>query len=452
LTDSLQPTEPREREREFQLLADALPVLVSYLEADNGEVRYRFANKIYEEWFPHKREDIQGRLVREVVGEAAYANVRPYVERALAGERLTFEQFMPYQDGPQRHIRVEYVPRLARDGSGKVEGIYTLVQDITAAKAAEAALRESEEDYRWAAELNPQVAWTAMPDGQLDRVAPRWAEWTGGSGLGSSYAEGLHPDDVQPTFDAWGHSVATGEPYDIVHRVKRTNGEFRWIRSRAYPRRDEAGRIIRWYGSTEDIHDQKTAEDHLKLMVLELNHRVKNNLATVQSIAVQTLRGSESPAEAREAFLQRITALAAAHDILTREQWEGVGVAEVARGVLDPLTATRDRIRLAGPEVRLGPKATLSLAMAFHELGTNALKYGALSGPEGWVDIIWSDGGELRLTWSEHGGPPVTQPTRRGFGTRLLERGVASELKGEVKLTYAPEGLICTIWAPLETG
>ena len=147
-------------------------------------------------------------------------------------------------------------------------------------------VRESEDHYRHAVELNPQVTWTALPDGQLNRVSQRWMDWTGTSGLGSTYGDGLHPDDVQRTFDVWGRSVATGEPYDIVHRVRRTSGEYRWIRSRAFPRRDEHGCIVRWYGTTEDIHEQKTAEDHLKLMVLELNHRVKNNLATVQAIAV----------------------------------------------------------------------------------------------------------------------------------------------------------------------
>jgi len=311
-------------------------------------------------------------------------------------------------------------------------------------------VRESAEDYRYAAELNPQVVWTASSDGQLDRVAPRWREWTGTSGLGSTYAEGLHPDDVQRTFEVWGASVATGEPYDIVHRVRRLNGAHRWIRSRAFPRRNDLGQILRWYGSTEDIHEQQVAEDHLRLMVLELNHRVKNSLATVQSIAVQTLRGAESPAEAREALLGRITALAAAHDILTREQWDGAGVGEVAHGVLDALTGARERLRVSGPVVRLDAKMALSLSMAFYELGSNALKYGALSGAHGQVTLAWTvEANELRVTWTEQGGPPVTQPTRRGFGSRLLERGLAAELEGEVRLSFDPGGLICTIRAAL---
>lgn len=199
----------------------------------------------------------------------------------------------------------------------------------------------------------------------------------------------------------------------------------------------------------------REAEEHLRLMVLELNHRVKNNLATVQAIAVQTLRGTESPAEAREAFLQRITALATAHDILTREQWEGAGVAEIAEGVLRALDGAEERVKLEGPGLRLSPKAALSLSMAFHELGTNALKYGALSMPAGEVRLSWRTAGTpatLEVDWEERGGPPVVTPTARGFGSRLLERGLAAELRGEVQMIFEPEGFRCTIRAPLDAA
>ena len=196
----------------------------------------------------------------------------------------------------------------------------------------------------------------------------------------------------------------------------------------------------------------REAEEHLRLMGLELNHRVKNNLATVQAIAIQTLRGTESPAEAREAFLRRISALAAAHDILTREQWDGAGVAEIAEGVLGALDGAAARVKLQGPVLRLSSKAALSLSMAFHELGTNALKYGALSRPDGEVRLAWRSGGEpamLELDWNERGGPPVSAPAARGFGSRLLERGLAAELSGEVRMFFEPAGLRCTIRAPL---
>jgi PAS domain S-box-containing protein len=339
-------------------------------------------------------------------------------------------------------------------------GVTVVLTDITERieaqrrlEAAAAALRESEEDLRHAAELNPQVQWRALPSGELDRVTQRWRDWTGTAP--ADLAQVVHPEDAEASFAAWRHSRTTGEPVDMVHRVRFRSGEYRWLRTRAFARRDEAGAIVRWYGTTEDIHDQKLAEEHLNLLVLELNHRVKNNLATVQAIAMQTLRGARDLDEARLAFLDRIAALATAHDVLKRDRWEGVSIAETAKAVLAAIPEGADRIRLDGGDVRLPPQVAMSLSMAFHELGTNALKYGALSTPEGRVTVGWTlegAGPTLRLTWAETGGPPVSPPTSRGFGSRLLERGLANELQGEVKMIFDPAGLRCEIVAPVRSS
>jgi PAS domain S-box-containing protein len=150
-------------------------------------------------------------------------------------------------------------------------------------RRAEQELRESEEHYRNAAELNPQVPWTATPDGQLDRVAARWREWTGTSGLGESWGEGLHPDDLGYTTDAWIRSVTTGIPYDVEHRVKMRSGEYRWARSRAFPRRDAEGRIVKWYGATEDIHKRKVAEDELHRLNATLEQQIAERTAALRA-------------------------------------------------------------------------------------------------------------------------------------------------------------------------
>jgi PAS domain S-box-containing protein len=187
-------------------------------------------------------------------------------ERAaiLASGRTFYEseRRVVWPDGQVRHLYGR--GRVERDESGRPLRLVAVYLDETERKLAGAQLRESEADYRAAAELNPQVAWTARPDGQLDRVAERWRRWTGTSGLGDSWGEGLHPDDLPRTVEAWTRSVATGEPYDVEHRVKMLSGEYRWARSRAFPRRDEAGRILRWYGATEDIHERKLAEKALE--------------------------------------------------------------------------------------------------------------------------------------------------------------------------------------------
>jgi PAS domain S-box-containing protein len=316
---------------------------------------------------------------------------------------------------------------------------------------AEQSLRESEDHYRQTVELNPQVTWTALPDGRLNRVAGRWAEWTGGSGLGDSWAEGLHPEDRAASLEAWGLSLASGEPYDVEHRVRRRDGSYRWARSRAFPRRDGEGGILLWYGSTEDIHERKIAEEHQRLLINELNHRVKNTLATVQAIAFQTLKGDIPLGEARARFEARLMALSRAHNLLTEQNWGRASLERVVADATEHLAGEQRRFEVTGEPVWLAPRAALALALALHELGTNAAKYGALSQDGGRVAIAWRrEIGRLRLDWKEQGGPPVAEPPQRGFGSRLIEKGLEADFGGTARLLFEPDGLRCAIDASLE--
>ncbi|WP_225421078.1 sensor histidine kinase [Sphingomonas parva] len=317
---------------------------------------------------------------------------------------------------------------------------------------AERSLRESEDHYRHTVELNPQVTWTATPDGALNRVARRWEEWTGTTGLGDSWAEGIHPEDVPASFAAWRHSLETGDVYDIEHRLKLRDGSFRWARSRAFPRHGKDGAILLWYGSTEDIHERKVAEEHQRLLINELNHRVKNTLASVQAIAFQTLKGDVSLAEARARFEARLLALSRAHNLLTERNWEGAGLERIVRDATEHLAGDTSRFELRGEgELSLRPRAALALALALHELVTNAAKYGARSSERGRVSIAWrEEQGTLLLEWKETGGPEVNAPERRGFGSRLIERGLAPDLAGRADLDFEPDGLRCTIRASVE--
>ncbi len=313
---------------------------------------------------------------------------------------------------------------------------------------AEQSLVESEDHHRHAVELNPQVTWTAEADGQLNRVADRWNVWTGTSGLGGTWVDAIHPDDRRSSLDAWGLSVETGEPYDIEHQVRMVDGSCRWARSRAYPRRRESGEICLWYGTTEDVHERKVAEEHQRLLIDELNHRVKNTLASVQGIAFQTLRGEVSLAEARARFEARLIALSGTHNLLTEENWGGASLERVVAGSIAHLAGEIGRCDVAGDPLRLAPRAALALAMALHELGTNAAIYGALSVDGGRVSIDWTrEGDKLHLIWRESGGPKVEPPGRRGFGSRLIERGLAAHLGGTAALIFEPAGLRCDIHA-----
>jgi two-component sensor histidine kinase len=206
----------------------------------------------------------------------------------------------------------------------------------------------------------------------------------------------------------------------------------------------------------QDITERKRAERRQKLLIDELNHRVKNTLATVQSLAAQSARGGPSPADFRERFEGRLIALSKAHDQLTMHHWENAELRQMLSGSLAPYaSAAPNRIVLRGEDLVLRPRAVLTLAMAFHELTTNAAKYGALSVPGGQVEIAWAPYEEgrrmyLRITWSEKGGPPVVVPQRRGFGSRLIESGVAAELGGTARLDYGTAGVRCDMVIPLE--
>jgi len=199
-----------------------------------------------------------------------------------------------------------------------------------------------------------------------------------------------------------------------------------------------------------DISERKRHEQHQRLLIDELNHRVKNMLAIVQSLAQQTLKsGKVEPAVGR-AFEGRLLALAAAHDVLTAKGWEPASIGAIFANGLDALGLDAARVTLVGPRVRVAAKTAVSLGMAFHELATNAIKHGSLSVPDGRVQIAWSaEDGMLVLEWREIGGPAVDEPGARGFGSRLIERALARDLQGEARLDFRLDGLVCTIRAPL---
>ena len=204
-----------------------------------------------------------------------------------------------------------------------------------------------------------------------------------------------------------------------------------------------------------EIEQRRRAEERQTLLINELNHRVKNTLAIVQSLAQQSFKRDVPPDAARANFSARLSALAAAHSLLTQKHWEKAPLSEIiGSSVQATAGAASTRVTSEGPEVIVSPQTAVSLAMALHELSTNAIKYGALSNADGSVAVTWTvsqngDEPRLRLDWKEVGGPAVAAPTRKGFGTRMIEHGLAAELQGQVSLDFAPQGLHCVLDAPL---
>ena len=239
---------------------------------------------------------------------------------------------------------------------------------------------------------------------------------------------------------------------------RRKDGTEFWAGLLFNPVRDEGGKIIQHFVSLVDLTRHKNELIQSKLLIGELNHRVKNTLSTVQSIVWQALRTVSDPASIREAIESRLLALSRSHDLLTREKWKSARLYDIVHDALEPFSAgdgRAERIMIKGLNVRFPPKAALAFGIAFNELATNAVKYGALSNATGSLLIEWtiepsSDGNRLILRWVETGGPPLSPPSRKGFGSRMIEQGLALELEGTAHLDYAPEGLVCTMNFPAQ--
>jgi PAS domain S-box-containing protein len=327
--------------------------------------------------------------------------------------------------------------------------------DITETRRAQADLRESEERLRLATDSTG----VGIYDIDLSTGAGRWTDRAfevlglvppvDRVGSFEKWRAALHPDDVEKLLSEHDRALSTGSSWRAEYRIRRhDDGGVRWLETLgAFVKSDDRVRSV---GVVADITDRKRLEEHQQLLLHELNHRVKNTLAIIQSITRQTLVNAGAAPHAREALENRLGALASAHDVLTREKWESASLRQAVEGALSGLGVAPARTRLEGPDVALAPKTFVSIAMAIHELGTNAVKYGSLSNAEGRVVLKWSVAdGRMRLEWREEGGPLVSTPSRRGFGTRLIQRGLAAELAGRVDLEFRPEGLICRIDAPV---
>lgn len=260
--------------------------------------------------------------------------------------------------------------------------------------------------------------------------------------------------DAQAQIEAAFAGRADSEP-EICYRRK--DGTSFWASLFISPVCDEAGEVVQHFISLADFTKHREKQTHCEMLIDELNHRVKNTLSTVQSITRQALRASADPNVVKELIESRIFALSRSHDLLTQHNWEGADLRDLVGTALEPWRVANgraERFEIEGDSIRLVPKATLALGIAFHELATNAVKYGALSNDVGMIRIAWHtetrpSGEQLIFNWREKGGPVVVPPTHKGFGSQIIERGLAHELQAKVSLEYLPEGLVCTIDLPV---
>ena len=264
----------------------------------------------------------------------------------------------------------------------------------------------------------------------------------------------VHPEDRAHRQRAIDEAISRGGDLEVEYRTIAPDGQAAWVLVRGRAVRHEGG-SARLVGVTLNITQRKRAEEQQQLLLDELNHRVKNTLATVISVAMQTRRFTQEEGGFEAAFFARVEALAQAHELLTEASWAGASLEEVIERTLAPYFGAGEagRVSIHGPRVRLGPNAAVTLGMTFHELATNAAKYGALSTPDGRIDVQWRTAGEdgpkaIEIDWRESEGPPVAMPSRRGFGSRLIEHGVARELAGASQLIFEPGGVWCRMRFP----
>ncbi len=343
------------------------------------------------------------------------------------------------------------------DSAGKQQGAILTLRDDSARHAAEVALAESEARFRTIADCAPAPVWVTGPNGVefANRAYGEFARRPVEELLGHSWIGYVHEEDIPAILELRTEAWKTGSPYGWEARFQRSDGEWLWIHASCAPRLGAQGEVLGYVGMAVDVTESRRAEAelrdserHLRLMVDELNHRVKNTLAIVQGLAQQSFRGGGVSVDVRSSFEGRLAALAAAHDLLTGRNWEGAELRELVVAVV--AAHCGDRLAIDGPPVQLPPRLAVTLALALHELCTNAVKYGALSVDAGRVAVVWTlEAGRLALRWTESGGPRVETPRRRGFGTRMIERALAAETGGQAKLHFRPQGLVCEIEATL---
>lgn len=434
---------------QLTLVTNTVPALIAYVD---DEQRYQFNNRGYAEWFGYEPDDLRGRHLRDALGDEVYELIRPHVEQTLAGEVASFDEQIPYTSGGTRYIHGQYVPRFRLDGS--VAGFYALVTDITSSKQAEEALRRSEARLRAAQQVGGigTFEWDIRADQNMwspELEALYGLEPGGFSGTFEAWAALVHPDDLARARDDVQRSLETGD-FESEWRVQLPDGETRWLEARGWVERGAQGEPLRMIGVNLDITERKRHDEHLRTVMAELNHRVKNTLATIDAIAHQMLHQADNLQAFGEAFRPRLRSMAAAHSLLTRSEWSGADLRDILLTELKARVASLEHLVLAGPAVLIKPKAALALHMAIHELATNASKYGALSVPAGRVRVSWEAGvrrGEpwLELTWKEQDGPAVAEPPAAGFGSQMVSDVIEYELDGTVERHFESDGLRCRI-------
>jgi len=380
-------------------------------------------------------------------------------DRVRGGEHVTFDyRIRRPSDGSIRWLRDTDFP--ITDAAGEVTLIAGVGHDMT-------ELRETELRLHVLMEGIPQLVWRAVGEGDWTWSSPQWSEYTGltpEQSTGYGWLDAFHPDDRVAVRGAWGDAPRRSG-FDVEARICcAAKREYRWFQTRASPVRDEAGSIVEWLGTSTDVNDIRELQERQQVLVAELQHRTRNLMGVVRSISDKTARASDGLPDFRVRFRERLDALSRVQGLLSRlNEHDRVTFDELIGAELAALDGAADRVGLAGPHgVRLRSSTVQTLALALHELATNAVKYGALGQPQGRLQISWKlepngpgDCPWLHVDWREMGvtmPPAGSKPTGGGQGRELIERALPYQLKAKTTFELGADGVHCTISLPVSAA
>jgi len=399
----------------------------------------------------HLRDGDRGRRVTDITTVLSYPDLEKDAKKVLRTLSVIDKEVSLADEGMTFLMRI----RPYRTLGNVIDGVVITFVDITEHEQAAKALRASEQ--RFSAIVDQATVGVAETDlnGRFVLVNSRYCEMVGRSAeelTGLRMQDITHPEDLPLNVEPFSHLTGEGKPFEIEKRYVRPDGSIVWVHNNVAPVNDIDGRPQHAVAVSLDITERKHADERRLLLLQELNHRVKNTLSIVQSIAMQTHQSAQTPEAFQEAFSSRLVALSRTHDLLTTRNWEGVSLRDLILRELEPYQDGQFAIN--GEDIHLRPEMALTLGMALHELATNAAKYGALSVPVGRVGVTWevtNNAGQrhVHLRWIETGGPPVKERNRWGLGSKLIERALAYSLNGVTRLDFAASGVKCTIDAPL---
>lgn len=371
------------------------------------------------------------------------------LQQALAEGRAEDERWHIRKDGSRFWGSGVMVPLKGEEARGFLK----ILRERTKERQAELALRQSERRFRTILEHIPQLVWRSRKRGDRTWGSLQWVTYTGLSeqdSLGHGWLEAIHPDDRDRTMEAWHEAEQTGRLY-VEHRTRRAaDGDYRWLQTRGALLKDEDGGAEEWFGTSTDVHDLRRALERQQVLTRELHHRTRNLLGVVNSIARQTVKRSQSLEDFGERFSDRIGALARVQALVARQDIREVGLHELIENeVLAHAHDADGRITINGPAVTLHERASETLALAVHELATNAVKYGALASAQGRLAVSWHIGKNvLALEWRESGFSIPNENIGRGYGRQLIEVALPLVLGADTRLEFRPDGLFCSIQLP----